>query len=195
MPFLPPNQQRQSTEGKHIVIQSAVNICGFTYAQVRFRRTSSGRMYSRTETIYEAQRFEGPFQYDTGQLGRVPLSRPSTSRHNTHMHTHTASLFTSSDDARPNTDSNPNPADPIQTVTDSGEGIFTARCYASAVLAMGLWLSVSVSVTSRSSTKTNKHRSTQKHHTIAQELQFSEAKDLREIRPGWGGSKSATFRK
>ena len=38
--------------------------------------------------------------------------------------------------------------------------IFTARCYASAVLAMGLCLSVSVSlsVTSRSSTKTTKRR-------------------------------------
>ena len=43
--------------------------------------------------------------------------------------------------------------------------IFTARCYASAVLAMGLCLSVcvcpSVSVTSRSSTKTAKRRITQ----------------------------------
>ena len=41
--------------------------------------------------------------------------------------------------------------------------VFTARCYASAVLAMGLCLSVclSVSVTSRSSTKTAKRRITQ----------------------------------
>ena len=43
--------------------------------------------------------------------------------------------------------------------------IFTARCYASAVVAMGLCpsvcLSVSVSVTSRCSTKTAKHRITQ----------------------------------
>jgi len=47
--------------------------------------------------------------------------------------------------------------------------IFTARCYASAVLAMGLCLSVSVrlsgcvrrTVTSRIYTKTAKHRSTQ----------------------------------
>jgi len=39
--------------------------------------------------------------------------------------------------------------------------VFTARCYASAVLAMGLCLSVSVSVTSQSSTKTAKHRITQ----------------------------------
>jgi len=44
--------------------------------------------------------------------------------------------------------------------------IFTARCYASAVLAMGLCpsvyvsVSVSVSVTSRCSTKTAKHRIT-----------------------------------
>jgi len=45
--------------------------------------------------------------------------------------------------------------------------VFTARCYASAVLAMGLCLCLSVciclsvSVTSRSSTKTAKHRITQ----------------------------------
>ena len=37
----------------------------------------------------------------------------------------------------------------------------TARCYASAVLAMGLCLSVCLSVTSRSSTKTAKQRITQ----------------------------------
>ena len=39
--------------------------------------------------------------------------------------------------------------------------VFTARCYASAVLAMGLCLSVRQSVTSRSSTKTAKQRITQ----------------------------------
>ena len=46
--------------------------------------------------------------------------------------------------------------------------IFTARCYASAVLAMGLCPSVSVclSVTSRCSNKTAKHRITKLHHTI-----------------------------
>ena len=52
-----------------------------------------------------------------------------------------------------------------QTFTVTSEHIrFTARCYASAVLAMGLCLSVpvlSVSVTSRSSTKTAKQRITQ----------------------------------
>ena len=43
------------------------------------------------------------------------------------------------------------------------QSVFTARCYASAVLAMGLCLSVRVrlSVTSRSSTKTAKRRITQ----------------------------------
>jgi len=42
-----------------------------------------------------------------------------------------------------------------------------------------------MSVTSRSSTKTAKHIGSQKqHHTIAQGLLFSDAKDLREIRPG-----------
>jgi len=39
--------------------------------------------------------------------------------------------------------------------------IFSARCYASAVLAMALCLSVRLSVTSRSSTKTAKRRITQ----------------------------------
>jgi len=39
--------------------------------------------------------------------------------------------------------------------------LFTARCYASAVLAMALCLSVRPSVTSRCSTKTAKHRITQ----------------------------------
>jgi len=38
--------------------------------------------------------------------------------------------------------------------------VFTARCYASAVLAMGLCLCVCLSVTSRSSTKTAKQRIT-----------------------------------
>jgi len=65
--------------------------------------------------------------------------------------------------------------------------VFTARCYASAVLAMDLCPSVSVrlSVTSRSSTKTAKHRLTQTtpHDSPGTQL-FSDAKDLREIRPG-----------
>ena len=39
--------------------------------------------------------------------------------------------------------------------------VFTARCYASAVLAMSLCLSVCPSVTSRCSTKTAKRRITQ----------------------------------
>ena len=43
---------------------------------------------------------------------------------------------------------------------------------------------LSVSVTSRSSTKTAKRRITQTTHTIPQGLYFSGAKDLREIRPG-----------
>jgi len=46
-------------------------------------------------------------------------------------------------------------------------------------------LSVRSFVTSRCSTKTTKRRITKiKHHTIAQGLTFSDAKDLREIRPG-----------
>jgi len=68
--------------------------------------------------------------------------------------------------------------------------IFTARYYASAVLAMGLCPSVSVSVclclsvTSRCSTKTAKRRITQTTpHDTPETLVFY-AKDLREIRPG-----------
>ena len=54
-------------------------------------------------------------------------------------------------------------ARPSQNDRPTWLAIFTARCYASAVLAMGLCLSVSVSVlsvTSRSSTKTAKQRIT-----------------------------------
>jgi len=60
--------------------------------------------------------------------------------------------------------------------------IITARCYASAVLAMDLC--PSVSVTSQCSTKTAKRSITQTTNTIPQKLLFSDAKDLREIRPG-----------
>jgi len=87
--------------------------------------------------------------------------------------------------------------------------LFTARCYASAVLAMAQCPSVRpfvcLSVTSRSSTKTAKRRITQTTpHDSPGTLVF-EAKDFREIRPGspsyggakcrWDGSKSATFDK
>ena len=66
---------------------------------------------------------------------------------------------------------------------------FTARCYASAVLAMALCpsvrLSVCPSVTSRCSTKTAKRRITQTTpHDNSGTLQFPDAKDFREIRPG-----------
>jgi len=65
--------------------------------------------------------------------------------------------------------------------------IFTARCYASAVLAMGLCLCLCLSV--RLSQvgvllKRQNVRSHKQHHTIPQGLYFSGAKDLREIRPG-----------
>ena len=43
---------------------------------------------------------------------------------------------------------------------------------------------LSVSVTSRCSTKTAKHRITQTKNAIDQGLRFSDAKDLRKIRPG-----------
>jgi len=64
------------------------------------------------------------------------------------------------------------------------EILITARCYASAVLAMALCLSVCPSVTSRSSTETAKRRITQTtSHDSPGTLVFG-AKDLREIRPG-----------
>ena len=49
---------------------------------------------------------------------------------------------------------------------------------------MALCLSVRPSVTSRCSTKTAKLHTNKQHHTIAQGLLFSNAKDLREIRRG-----------
>jgi len=89
--------------------------------------------------------------------------------------------------------------------------IFTARCYASAVLAMSLCpsvcvsLSVSVSVTSRCSTKTAKRRITQRTpHDSPGTLVFGCQRSPRNstgVTPyggakcRWGGSKSATFDK
>ena len=61
--------------------------------------------------------------------------------------------------------------------------IFTARFYASAVLAMGLCLSVRLSQV-EVLLKWLNIGSHKQHHTIAQGLQFSDARDLREIRPG-----------
>ena len=81
--------------------------------------------------------------------------------------------------------------------------VFTARCYASAVLAMGLCLSVRPSVTSRSSTKTAKQRITQTTpHDSPGTLVFWYQRSPRNstgVTPyegaecRWGGSKSATF--
>ena len=91
--------------------------------------------------------------------------------------------------------------------------LFTARCYASVVLATGLCLSVSVclsvclsvSVASRSSTKTAKRRITQTTpHDSPGTLVFGYQRSPRNstgITPDrgakcrWGGSKSATFDK
>ena len=85
--------------------------------------------------------------------------------------------------------------------------LFTARCYASAVLAVGLCpsVSVSVSVTSRSSTKTAKRRITQTTpHDTPGTLVFGCQRSPRNstgITPcggaecRWGGAKSATFDK
>ena len=81
--------------------------------------------------------------------------------------------------------------------------VFTARCYASAVLAMGLCLCLSVSVTSRSYTKTAKRRITQTTpHDSPGTLVFRRQRSPRNstgVTPyegaecRWGGSKSATF--
>ena len=65
--------------------------------------------------------------------------------------------------------------------------IFTARCYASAVLAMGLCPSICVCVCLSQAGVLLKRQnvgSHKQHHTIPQGLSFSDAKDLREIRPG-----------
>ena len=77
----------------------------------------------------------------------------------------------------------------VDCLVDIGHStVFTALCYASAVLAMGLCPSVcvclSVSITSRCSTKTAKRRITQTTPHDTPGLSFSDAKDLREIRPG-----------
>jgi len=63
--------------------------------------------------------------------------------------------------------------------------VITARCYASAVLAMGLCLSVCLCLSQVGDLLKQLNRGSHKqHHTIAQGLWFSGAKDLREIRPG-----------
>ena len=69
--------------------------------------------------------------------------------------------------------------------------IFTARCYASAVLAMAPCLCVRPSVclsVCQSQLGVLLKRlivgSPKQHHTIAHGIYFSEAKDIREIRPG-----------
>ena len=72
------------------------------------------------------------------------------------------------------------------TMTKFQNTFITARCYASAVQAMGLCLSVCLcpSVTSRCSTKTAKRRITQTiPHDTTGTLVFW-CQDLREIRPG-----------
>ena len=65
------------------------------------------------------------------------------------------------------------------------EKVFTARYYASAVLAMGLCPSVSVCLSQVGVLLKRRNVGSHKqHHTIPHGLQFSDAKDLREIRPG-----------
>ena len=61
---------------------------------------------------------------------------------------------------------------------------FTARCYASEVLAMALCPSVCPSVTSRSPSETAKRRIAQTTPHDSPGILAFEAKDLREIRPG-----------
>ena len=83
--------------------------------------------------------------------------------------------------------------------------VFTARCYASAVLAMALCLSIRLSITSRSSTKMAKRRITQTTtHDSPGTLVFWSQRSLWNstgVTPywgakfRWGGSKSSTFDK
>jgi len=87
----------------------------------------------------------------------------------------------------------------------NGVTVFTARCYASAVIAMALCLSVCLSVTSRSSTKTAKRRITETTpHDTPGTLVFWRQRFPRNstgvtpyegAKRRWGGSKSATFDK
>jgi len=84
-----------------------------------------------------------------------------------------------------------------------GSVIFTARCYASVVLAMAVCPSVCPSITSRCSTKTAKRRITQTTlHDTPMTLVFWRQRSPRNstgVTPyggakcRWGGSKSATF--
>jgi len=87
------------------------------------------------------------------------------------------------------------------------DSIFTARCYASAVLAMALCLSVCpsvcLSVTSRCSTKTAKRRITQTtpHDSTGTLVSWRQRSprnstgvtSYEDTECRWGGSKSATF--
>jgi len=83
--------------------------------------------------------------------------------------------------------------------------LFTARCYASAVLAMGMCLCLSVSVTGRSFAKTAKRRVTKttphdSPGTLVLGCQISPRNSTGVIpyegaKCRWGGSKSATFDK
>ena len=91
----------------------------------------------------------------------------------------------------------------ITTLATHYSVFFTARCYASAVLAMALCPSVRLSVTSQSCTKTAKRRITQTTpHDTPGTLVFWCQRSPRNstgITPcggakyRWGGSKSATF--
>jgi len=63
--------------------------------------------------------------------------------------------------------------------------IFTSRCYSSAVLAVGLCLSVCLCLSQVGVLlKRLNIGSHKQHHTILQGLYFSGAKDLHEVRPG-----------
>ena len=101
------------------------------------------------------------------------------------------------------------PKTPPSLVSFKSRLVFTARCYASAVLAMALCLSVRPSVrpsvTSRCSTKTAKRRITQTTpHDSPGTLVFWSQRSPRNstgVTPfkgaesRWGGTKSATFDK
>jgi len=80
----------------------------------------------------------------------------------------------------------PLPLLPLSLASVKSRLVFTARCYASAVLAMALCPSLCPSVRPTQVgvlLKRLKVGSHKQHHTIARRLEFSDAKDLREIPP------------
>jgi len=126
MPFLSPNQQRQSTEKR-----------------------------MKSETKYKVDRYGTQNTRKTGVGGGSTTDRPRQPQLATPSYSHSSpSAFQSR--------RLPGHAARLAALSPNcRRHVFTARCYASAVLAMGLCPSVCLSVSSRCSTKTVKRRITQ----------------------------------